>query len=711
MVKITETISTTERVPNLDAIYGPYQSITAAEEALRDAERNVLGATVGIIEDGKIKEYWYKENTNELVLKGGEGGEVDPEIEERVEDLEQNKVDKVNEVHKIIPQTPVHTYDNYGVKYSDGHIDIASGYKVLEYKVEAGKTYFVSGQTGDGSSLCLGAFLNNITEGTGTTGTLVGSALFPQSEEENRHRDFSRETIIAPSGATHIRIQQINSYGHNADLELYESETINVVDDISDLNKGFDRLSAKVGDIDEVLGKKEGTQNLFVYDTMGANLGLGYTTGAFYVDRAEPRRYFGVAVPVAPNTLCTVDATGVVGANRTHILGCAQYPAAGVFPTAELARVNNIGAKVSFTTGESDSYLFIILAVINADSVNDSALKVYYGTEWEEESDYYDIPDLLKDVNSLVGTLPFNGKKFYSFGDSICYQLMWQLELAKLTGMIHQTDAVRDTEHPLGVGGSSISPRIMVSTSNLGDAYKCLDNNGNQLTKGGQPIWFIVGRKPGQSIYTRASYFANYNDAEVIVLNVGANDQIGNAYTSSTPTAGTASDIAYEGLEYVLTEDAQIAKYYPNVAIYDDGTLDRTEYPASQYTIITECPSLISCVYGMMKKILTACPTAKVVANTPHKPQVFINGVYRAIPQHAVDKQTALVAAYSQLAIPIADMWSDFGANEYNVLISGSAAMDSYFYKNDSSGSTKTYVHPNERGGRRMAEIIAAKMQ
>lgn len=261
MVKITETISTTERVPNLDAIYGPYQSITAAEEALRDAERNVLGATVGVIEDGKIKEYWYKENTTELVAKGGGGGGVDPEIEERVEDLEQNKVDKVNEVHKIIPQTPVHTYNNYYLQHSNGHVGGVSGYKVLEFKVEAGKEYLITGQTGNTASGCLAAFLNNVTEGAGSTGTMIGDAIKSQEVEENRNQNYSREDFTAPTGSTYLRVQQISS---DAEVELYESKTINVVDDLD-----------KIGDkVDELYGGSHEETSITELNPISTNVGL-----------------------------------------------------------------------------------------------------------------------------------------------------------------------------------------------------------------------------------------------------------------------------------------------------------------------------------------------------------------------------------------------------------------------------------------------------
>lgn len=52
--------------PNVDYMYGPYESVEAAYNALAQETDNigatalVKGKTVGVIEDGKIVEYWFE---------------------------------------------------------------------------------------------------------------------------------------------------------------------------------------------------------------------------------------------------------------------------------------------------------------------------------------------------------------------------------------------------------------------------------------------------------------------------------------------------------------------------------------------------------------------------------------------------------------------------------------------------------------------------
>lgn len=52
--------------PNIDYMYGPYNSLEEAYAALSQQTDNigatalVKGKTVGVIEDGKITEYWFK---------------------------------------------------------------------------------------------------------------------------------------------------------------------------------------------------------------------------------------------------------------------------------------------------------------------------------------------------------------------------------------------------------------------------------------------------------------------------------------------------------------------------------------------------------------------------------------------------------------------------------------------------------------------------
>ena len=79
------------RFPNVDALYGPYDSKYEAWVALSTptetgATALTVGKTVGIKENGKIVEYWFERNCtsmNDLVVKvnssgsGGGGGSED----------------------------------------------------------------------------------------------------------------------------------------------------------------------------------------------------------------------------------------------------------------------------------------------------------------------------------------------------------------------------------------------------------------------------------------------------------------------------------------------------------------------------------------------------------------------------------------------------------------------------------------------------------
>lgn len=62
-------------VANVDAKYGPYNSKNAAYNALGEGGMDVIaeGLTIGIIENGRIVEYWWQGGTSlsNLVKKGG----------------------------------------------------------------------------------------------------------------------------------------------------------------------------------------------------------------------------------------------------------------------------------------------------------------------------------------------------------------------------------------------------------------------------------------------------------------------------------------------------------------------------------------------------------------------------------------------------------------------------------------------------------------
>jgi len=75
------SINSTAVLPNLDYKYGPYNSLQEAYDALgpEGADKLVIGLTVGIIQNGEITEYWFRDGTDleDLVLKVSGSGDVD----------------------------------------------------------------------------------------------------------------------------------------------------------------------------------------------------------------------------------------------------------------------------------------------------------------------------------------------------------------------------------------------------------------------------------------------------------------------------------------------------------------------------------------------------------------------------------------------------------------------------------------------------------
>ena len=71
-LQLPEGIAVPNPIANLDYYYGPWNSVGEALIGLPQSLRE-QGRTVGIITDGKIQEYWFKEGIDDsnLVLKSG----------------------------------------------------------------------------------------------------------------------------------------------------------------------------------------------------------------------------------------------------------------------------------------------------------------------------------------------------------------------------------------------------------------------------------------------------------------------------------------------------------------------------------------------------------------------------------------------------------------------------------------------------------------
>lgn len=93
-------INSTAVLANLDYKYGPYNSLQEAYDTLgpNGVDKLAIGLTVGIIEDGRIREYWFKSGTNSvnnLVLKSEGKSAYDIAVEEGFEGTEQEWIDSL----------------------------------------------------------------------------------------------------------------------------------------------------------------------------------------------------------------------------------------------------------------------------------------------------------------------------------------------------------------------------------------------------------------------------------------------------------------------------------------------------------------------------------------------------------------------------------------------------------------------------------------
>lgn len=128
--------------PNIDYMYGPYESLSAAYAALSEQTDNigatalVKGKTVGVIEDGKISEYWFESDPadatagykiTDFVKKNSE--QFDPSTKADVISL-----DDYITVGSKLPLNGVYTYNDKPISHM--RTIIGDGYTMLLFCVE-----------------------------------------------------------------------------------------------------------------------------------------------------------------------------------------------------------------------------------------------------------------------------------------------------------------------------------------------------------------------------------------------------------------------------------------------------------------------------------------------------------------------------------------------------------------------------------------------
>ena len=103
---------------NIDAKYGPYNSIVEALAAIPSSFRK-RGLTVGILNEGVVNEYWFKAGItdSDLILKIGEGGTVD------LSEVFRQIADKVDKEPKKFLMTQAER-DKLELLSENGNVDI-----------------------------------------------------------------------------------------------------------------------------------------------------------------------------------------------------------------------------------------------------------------------------------------------------------------------------------------------------------------------------------------------------------------------------------------------------------------------------------------------------------------------------------------------------------------------------------------------------------
>ena len=88
-LNLTRGLEVRGEYSNIDFLYGPYTSLKQACQEVDQRVRRV-GLTVGIVEQGSVVEYWWRDATDDdsLILKNPSKDKVDA-LEGRVDNLEQ----------------------------------------------------------------------------------------------------------------------------------------------------------------------------------------------------------------------------------------------------------------------------------------------------------------------------------------------------------------------------------------------------------------------------------------------------------------------------------------------------------------------------------------------------------------------------------------------------------------------------------------------
>lgn len=309
------------------------------------------------------------------------------------------------------------------------------------------------------------------------------------------------------------------------------------------------------------------------------------------------------------------------------------------------------------------------------------------------------------------------GKKLVTIGDSITYQRSWQNRLCELTGMWYNPKEIRGDDESVRTEGHGF---IQLDSSNadtdtyyeeiegarktsdtVTDGFGCshpvwVDSAGNRFRKpcrtaeGGETV-MPVG---ATSIYSRASD-SKYYKGDVIIVFGGANDKA--TYIAKFPTPGgisnamgmtnlksdteEAGDASYE----IFTENRRLTSVGDYTEEGDTQKIKKYDY------------NFRACFRGLLKRVIDANPDAEVIVIGPFSTMLKGSTHTNLVYDYYTRVQNEVIEECAH----------EFGCQYIDLYpIFGRYPAASYFSGTDGT----VYIHPNSRGGIRIAEYIASRL-
>lgn len=312
----------------------------------------------------------------------------------------------------------------------------------------------------------------------------------------------------------------------------------------------------------------------------------------------------------------------------------------------------------------------------------------------------------------------YSGKKLVTIGDSITYQRTWQDRLCELTGLWHNPKEVRGANERVKTEGYGY---ILLTAENEDtDTYyeevEGITESNETVVDGfgyAHPIWTdSEGNKYRQpcrtaeggetvmpvnttSIYSRASD-SKYYKGDVVIVFAGANDKV--TYINKYPTYGDLSNI--QGLTNLKdgtedTTEATFEIYTEDAVLTADGDYSDVE----EVTGIKKYNHTFrACFRGLLKKVVDANPNAQIIVIGPFATMIkAYDYISRGYDYLTIEENKV-----------IEECAREFGCQYINLYpLFGRYGADKYFKGTDGT----VYIHPTDKGGRKIAEYIASMIQ